>query len=341
MPAFDPHLWRLAGRIQQRIASLPREPIPSLEQSLWLSLRRFLDRRNGLAHRPWHVARENLTRQLVFTLGRLQDQLQHLHCCLADEGQVSHPTQRFLYEELLATREEFPDFEIDLQKNTVSVSTDEITLEGIELGRFRVQLDIPDLSRGRGYYRVTARSPNRAASRDDATHPHVLDNQLCEGEGAIPLQMALRTGRLSDFFLIVDRTLHTYNADSAYVSLRDWEDQTTCECCGDSVPDYNRSFCDACEHDTCDECSTSCTHCGRSACDRCIQCCPECDQQACDACLTPCRTCQGRCCPDCHTDSLCEDCHAIETNDEATEPTFDSPGATVQPDRLDEVAVPA
>ena len=341
MPPFDSHLWRLAGRLQLRIAAIPSAPVPALDQSLWLSARRFEERRVNIAHRPWLVALQKLTNQLVCTIGRLQNQLQHLVRTLPEESHRTSPSQRFLYEELVATREEFSDFEIDLRKNTVSVTTDEILLEGIELGRFRIQLDLPDLSYGSNCYSVTALSPNRASSRDDVTHPHVMDEQLCEGNGAIPLQMALRTGRISDFFLIVDRTLHTYNADSAYASLSNWEDQSTCDCCGDSVSEDGCYYCDACEHNTCPECTTSCSQCAGSACDSCIEHCPDCAKRLCADCLTPCRACHRRCCPDCQTDSLCEKCHVPETNDEKTSPTIVPTDAAVQSDGLGQALVPA
>ena len=341
MPPFDPALWRLAGRIQRQIAAIPGPYIPALDHSLWLAARRIQECRVDIMQRPWPTARHLLTTQLTCMLGRLQEQLQSLHRALTDEIQADFPSQRFLYEELVATRDEFTDFEFDLRKNTLSVTTDDIQLEGIELGRFRIQLDIPDLSRGSHCYSVIALSPNRAASRDDATHPHVVDHELCEGEGALPLRMALRDGRLGDFFVIVDRILQTYNSSSAYVSLNAWEDDANCECCGDRVPEYVRYYCDVCEHDTCEECATSCSHCGSSACDSCIERCPDCDKRSCAACLTSCRVCQQRCCPDCQTDSLCEDCDASETYDEETVPATVPAGAAVQSDSLGETLVPA
>ncbi|MFO1045859.1 MAG: hypothetical protein U0941_29095 [Planctomycetaceae bacterium] len=339
MPPFDPALWRLASRIQRQIAAIPQPHIPALDHSLWLAARRIQERRVHITHRPWPAARHRLTSQLTATLCRLQEQLQSLTRTLTNENHPELPSQRFLYEELVAVREEFEDFEFDLRKNALSITTDDIQLEGIDLGRFRIQLDIPELARGAHCYRVIALSPNRASSRDDATHPHVVDHELCEGDGALPLRMALRSGRLCDFFVIVDQILQTYNSSSAYVSLSGWEDDATCECCGDQVPEYARYYCDACEQDTCEECATSCSHCGSSACDSCIERCPDCDKRSCAACLTSCRVCQQRCCPDCQTDSLCEDCDAPETHDEETIPATVPAVATVQSDSLGETLV--
>lgn len=341
MPLFDRHLWRLAGRIQRQLAAMPNSYPRVLDDSLWANARRIHERRIDVARRQWPLARQRLTSQLISMLGQLQAQLQHFVRDLTDESRAVFPSQRFLYEELLATREEFESFQFDLRANTLSVRTDDILLEEIELGRFRIQLDILDLSQEFHCYRVIAQSPNRAASRDDVTHPHVVDDQLCEGDGALSLRMALRNGRLCDFFLIVDRVLQTYNPSSAYVSLHEWDNGTTCECCGDRVPEYARYYCDACEQDTCEECSKSCSHCGSSACDSCIERCPECDKRSCANCLTPCRECQRRCCPDCQTDSLCEDCDAPETDDDETTPATVPADTAVQSNGLGETLVPA
>lgn len=342
MSPFDPQLWRLAGRIERRLTSVAIVPIPTLDPALWLSTCRLRQRRADLGRRHWPVARNHLTDQLTLVLTSLQEQLQLHKQALADERHLTIPSQRFLYEELLAIRDEFTDVVFDLKKSVISVTTDEIVLEDVEFGRFRIQLDIPDLAQGLNCYQVIALSPNRAACRDDTTHPHVVDNVLCEGEGTVPLQLALRSGRLSDFFLIVDRILRTYNPSSAYVSLDDWDDEETCGCCGARIPEYARYFCETCEHDTCEECATSCLSCANSACDSCIERCPDCDRHSCASCLTPCGHCQQPCCSHCQTDSLCEECHDPETNEgqtsTSTTPSTDTP---VQPDRVGQAVVPA
>lgn len=54
---------------------------------------------------------------------------------------------------------------------------------------------------------VVALEPRRPAARNDVTHPRVLEDVLCEGDAALPLQQALRSGRLCDHFVIVRQVL--------------------------------------------------------------------------------------------------------------------------------------
>lgn len=339
MPLFDRQLWRLASRIQQRMASLPATPILSLDQSLWRSAGRLQQRRIDLAPRLWRAAHETLKAQLVCIIERLQDQLRMASIALSEERHCPVPSQRFLYEELLATREEFADFKIDLRNKVVFVTTEEVELEGVEFGRFRIQLDFRDLAQGLNCYQVIALSPNRAACRDDATHPHVTDDALCEGDGTVPLQLALETGRLSDFFLIVDRILRTYNPASAYVSIDDWDDSSSCSACGGRVDHEESRYCDQCESTVCSDCSTWCQHCDRSGCDACLSLCPDCRDSCCHNCLSLCAACLKGRCPSCLTQSLCEDCHAETSTNDSERDTVPT-DATVQPDSLGKALVP-
>jgi hypothetical protein len=65
--------------------------------------------------------------------------------------------------------------------------------------------------------------PCRPSScRAEVTHPHVLDDHLCEGEGRQAIHAALTAGRLVDFFHLVKGILETYNEDSPYEALSDW-----------------------------------------------------------------------------------------------------------------------
>src|SRR5690606_20967014 len=102
----------------------------------------------------------------------------------------------------------------------LSVTTEPITLEGVYLGPFRIELDVDDLAAGEcADYRVIALEPNPAASNCDVTHPHIQDEQLCEGEGRPLIRRALGEGRILDFFEFVASVLRAYNPESPYVSL--------------------------------------------------------------------------------------------------------------------------
>src|SRR5690606_3706651 len=105
--------------------------------------------------------------------------------------------------------------QFDPKWSRVTVVTDDIQLEGIPLGPFKIKLDWSRLGDSQPY-EVIAVEANPASSSDDVTHPHVQDNRLCEGDGRQALQKALAQGRLFDFFVLVRQILTTYNPSSAY-----------------------------------------------------------------------------------------------------------------------------
>jgi hypothetical protein len=118
--------------------------------------------------------------------------------------------------------DEFENVEIDLKKHEISVTTEPITLEGIFLGPFQIQLVWEKLGNS-SPYSIKALDPHPAEANEDVTHPHVQDESLCEGEGRMAIQNSLREGRLGDFFLLVAQVLRTYGKGSAYIELNDWD----------------------------------------------------------------------------------------------------------------------
>ena len=321
-------------------------------------------RRLDLAtERHWRAAADRARWRLHSNLLLFQSQLAQSLTELSPGAAFQQiPTQQTIYEELLALRGEFDDIELDLRSNTLSVLTEEITLEGVYLGKFRIELPWNDLVSPYPY-RVVAETPNPSESRSGVTHPHVNDDVLCEGDAGPALRHALRTGRLCDFFQIVWQTLQTYNGDSAYVSLDEWTGQS-CHACGSHVHEDESSYCDHCEATICGECGTSCSHCGESGCDGCIAWCSHCHENCCSTCMKRCTTCNQLRCPDCRTNSPCKDCH-VPDPDSDTNDDDDSHGDTnddtelhpesdplaieippptdtpVQPDRVGKVAVSA
>ncbi len=125
----------------------------------------------------------------------------------------SLPDLRTIHAEVIAVFDEFEHVTCDLRARTLSVTTEPIVLEEIELGRFEIRLkytrDDPAIA-----YDVIALDPNPAAADSTVTHPHAQDEELCEGEARTTLRSALAVWRLSDFFLIVRQTLHTYNSET-------------------------------------------------------------------------------------------------------------------------------
>jgi hypothetical protein len=291
------------------------------------------------------------------TVVNQQQQMERLAHSLVRELQVyttsSRPPQptplREIVEDLAGLEQEFPDVEIDLRSNKLSVTSDDIELEGVYLGPFKIVLNWNSIGDYRPY-EVIAIDPRPAGSDSGTTHPHVHDDALCEGEGRLPIQQALLEGRLFDFFLLVRQILNTYNAGSAYVALSQWNG-VECRDCGYSTSDDESTDCSRCGSVTCYDCSRDCNECGRALCGDCRTDCPGCGNgDYCDGCLYTCDDCGETMCRDCLVDGLCEDCDRAsqennddEQSDQEQEKETQSveAGAAVQPVCVGETVVPA
>jgi hypothetical protein len=220
------------------------------------------------------------------------------------------PALSALVEDLDQVQEEFGDLEFDKERSTISVTTDPITFEDVELGPFRIQLEIGKLNElyyASPYY-VIALEPNPAATDEGVTHPHVNWERLCEGEGSAAIQAALEEGRLCDFFTLVRSILNTYSPDSPYVALADWQGET-CNECGYAMSSDNSCLCSFCDNSVCEECSTYCRSCEETICLACAAKCEVCEEPVCPRCArVRCTECEIVCCESCITDGLCPDC---------------------------------
>jgi hypothetical protein len=244
--------------------------------------------------------------------------------------------------ELTQAEDEFEQaVKFDRAAGTLSVTTDHIDLEDIALGRFEIKIRLNDLgctSARHPAYSVIAKDPNPAGGNDQVTHPHVSHDTLCEGDASVALHKSLLGGRLSDFFTLVRSVLQTYNPDSPYVRLDEWNG-VSCHDCGATVDSDNLSFCEYCENDFCEscigychvcdttrcfnclttchscerkfcgnsDCGGSCDECGEPTCDSCLTRC-KCGNRVCDSCLKACKDCERKLCTSCVTDDLCKEC---------------------------------
>ncbi len=127
------------------------------------------------------------------------------------QARPAPPTAREVFGDLAALSDEFDSLSIDLANRTISVTTEPVVLEEMDLGPIEIRLHWDRIGERRPYD-VVALSPNPSRESSDTTHPHVRGEQLCEGDGRLSIERALRTGRLLDFFQIVTRILNTYNA---------------------------------------------------------------------------------------------------------------------------------
>ncbi|HVX63244.1 MAG TPA: hypothetical protein VHC19_21665, partial [Pirellulales bacterium] len=255
-------------------------------------------------------------------------------------------------------QEEFEEVDADFGEGTIAVTTEPITLSDIFLGPFQIRLAWRDLDEP-SPYRVIALEAHPAGTNDGVTHPHVQDEQLCEGEGRQAIEAALAQGRIGDFFLVVAQTLRTYSQGHAYVELSRWRG-LVCSDCGAHVDEDEQCVCERCDAEVCSGCSSSCHSCDRGLCSDCATSCEDCQQPLCESCQTACAGCQKMCCEGCLDEGLCSACQADQEqetdqeheSDEASEipsasaefaAAHDGDGndAAVQPECLGETALPA
>jgi len=312
---WHPLLWRTALRVREayRAARTQQPPPAKLELSRVQDRFLLLELVTG---REWQSAARRTRTLLLVELERLEYQLRETLTRLRNEREAILPTARFLYEELLAVAEEFDG--IAVAGREVIVTTDAIVLEDISLGRFAIHLEIERLGTD-APFRIEALEPNPASSSTSTTHPHVHDERLCAGEGRAALTAALAAGHLYDFFLIVDRILHTYAEGAAYVELAEWHG-IPCHDCAVAVAPDDVYVCNDCDESLCSNCSLSCPRCGNGYCGQCLDRCARCDEPYCRGCLEDCGRCGEACCPDCLAETLCPSCTEEITDETSEEP---------------------
>jgi hypothetical protein len=241
------------------------------------------------------------------------------------------PSLGTILAELKAIQEEFDDVAFNPDEGALSAITEPITLEDTYLGPFRIALYMDKLQEmyNKIPYYVIAVEPHPSAKDEAITYPHVSNEVLCEGDGAAAIRAALEDGRLCDFFVMVRGILNTYNPDSPYISLADW-DGVACFDCGYIMDDESVYYCSHCDNAVCDQCSRVCTDCGEVVCAECSSHCEICDRSLCPKCAkTKCSECESICCESCISDGLCPDCQkAKEQEDEEQTETMDETSTT-------------
>ena len=98
-------------------------------------------------------------------------------------------------------RSHFEEVSVDLKDKTITVQTACIELDYVDFGPFNIVLHWERIGQGRAFD-VIAKEPNRSQVNDRVTHPHVREDELCEGEGTTAIHAALASGRLLDFFVL-------------------------------------------------------------------------------------------------------------------------------------------
>jgi hypothetical protein len=266
---------------------------------------------------------------------------------LVNEDETAVPNFSDIFAELLQAEQEFGEVKFDSNEKTLSITTEPITLEDISFGPFEIKLFVSQLYRlySDSPYRVIALEPNPAGNDSDVTHPHVSAERLCEGDGHVAIRKSIEQGRLCDFFTMAINILQTYNPDSPYVALDEWEGRA-CYDCGCTIFDDESYYCERCDRDYCSQCSTCCRVCDTTVCLGCSCECQGCNEPVCRDCADTCKVCEETFCKNCLTeDGLCENCESErkenenEERDECSEkPKAD---AEVQSDSMGETSIHA
>lgn len=322
MPIKHEDAWLVAKLVRDGLQRLAKDRLRKRSDS-YASLNPILQRLSQLSRSYDHACRrcftgacKRLEPRLAEQMRLLTQQLQHvttahhasIASCLSNPDDLPSPS--FLLAELQQIEDEFGSWEVLPGQRSLFVTTDPITLEGIQLGSFEIELCLDGLDRlhMEQPLKIQALEPNWASGADDVPHPHVRDERLCTGDATSILTQSLREGRLADYLLIVRNVLQTYNPDSPHVALEDW-DGIPCFDCGSSMHTDDRSVCELCERDFCEDCFGCCQSCTLYLCYGCLTSCRFCEDETCRDCMKACPECGELCCPGCFEDELCPECY--------------------------------
>lgn len=335
MPRWNRNLWLAANEIAQALRQDP-QPEQVLPSYALQDLLRLQQKWESAQRRQWRVAAARLRVATRRCASELLGSLQRLVNEVPSRREEPLAGPGDVYRDLAALQAEHTGVEIDRQEKTVSVTTERIVLEGLDLGPFVIEWNWGRIGE-EDELRVIAKEAYSPSDREDITHPHVRDNLLCTGQAKMPLDRALHSGRLFDAFLIVRQVLQTYNPESAYITLDDWS-SFRCYACGDSVPEDDHFHCETCDADLCGGCLRPCHRCGASSCSSCAATCSECDETVCTRCRPLVNGRRLKVCHTCHEEEESND--AEEANDAERESAQPESILTIPSDGVGEAAVP-
>ncbi|MCA9049968.1 MAG: hypothetical protein KDA89_14630 [Planctomycetaceae bacterium] len=267
-------------------------------------------------YRQWHHAAKLKRNELIRRLAYLGSIVTRLTADLTVRTNPQ-PSARAIQAELHEAENEFGEVRFDKRSKTLSVTTEHITLEGLELGRFEIRLNPTAVAANDGLdvLEAVALDPNPCSIDELITHPHVNDGRVCLGNASEPFRMALRDHRIADAFQLVAAVLRTYGANSPYCTIDNW-DGRPCDDCGDLAGADNCYYCEPCDRHFCEDCFSACGGCGEPLCLGCLACCAMCDDRVCDNCRRVCSHCGELACSGCIEDELCPTCVEDSQNEE-------------------------
>ena len=186
MPTINKALMRVAAAIHTQLAGRrASESLIEMPVRPWDRCTELVRQIRRAQLRGWKLAAISLGKDLECSLPSVLIEvtaLQQRITCRT--GQQTFMTASDVYRDLVTLSEEFEELDFDSKACRLSVTTEPIVLEGVFLGPFEIQLQWARVSNGGELaYRVIAKDPHPAESRENVTHPHVMDEILCEGDG--------------------------------------------------------------------------------------------------------------------------------------------------------------
>ncbi len=220
-------------------------------------------------------------------------------------GLRNYPSQLDLIEDLKAIEREFGGLHYDQDDDEMVVISEDIIFDNVNLGSFEIRIPINLIS---SRPTIVACDPNRPGSDEETTHPHVQSDVMCLGRGSDQFYDAMKQGRILDAFIILNSILVTYNPDSAYVKIKNWnrdpDDYIYCNDCENEAHIEDSTTCQQCGNVYCNDCVLSCSACNETRCAYCMNNkCSICkDKHLCGDCTYQCKTCEEIFCDKCIND---------------------------------------
>ncbi len=244
-------------------------------------------------------------------------------------GLRDYPTQLDLIEDLKAVEKEFGGLHYDQDNDEMVVISEDIIFSDVNLGSFKIRIPINLGSN----VTIVACTPNYPVANEETTHPHVQSDEICLGRGSDQFYDAMQQGRILDAFTILNSILVTYNPDSAYIKIENWnrnpDDYAECNDCGDEISIEETTSCHKCSSSYCRDCVFECGGCQEYYCSYCSSSkCSICKgKHLCNDCACQCEICQKTFCDKCmndpndHEELNCANCQkdldeGLETEDQ-------------------------
>lgn len=307
---------RVANAVREQLLLLRRRSLVSSPEGTG----RVVDKMHEMlkAYRKVELAgTQRLPRSRLQLKQKWDVTLQDLACSIRVLAQPVEPVPnevrplQDLLDDLAKIRQDFGEYEFFRDEPMLAVSTPAITLKGLDLGRFRIELNVLPLGRrtNKNIYELRTLDLKCAASNGGVSHPHVLYGHLNAREFTEPIRDAKMAGRIADLFHLIVAALETYDPTTAYVKIDDWH-KVFCNQCHQELPEGLRMFCEGCDEWCCQRCRLECPDCGKHVCQDCQSICPLCGKILCHTCITTCATCGASACQSCLQGGLCPGCAA-------------------------------